>query len=254
MPEPAPEKEQASVAPRPAWYSARRGPGRDWISVLHVPYTAWHLGYVLIGAGLAAHVSIERLGATLVAFFLAVGVAAHGLDEVAGRPLGTTIPAPALVGVSVASLAGAVAIGIVGIGRVGWGLAWFIGVGVVLVVGYNLELAGGRMHNDTVFALSWGSFPLLTAYYAQTGTVRLSAVVGAGFAFALSRAQRVLSTEARDIRRRVIDLSGERVYRDGTRRAISPASVLQPIEAGLLALSWSTAALGTALILARTGH
>ena len=45
----------------------------------------------------------------------------------------------------------------------------FIAVGVVLVVGYNLEIWHGRLHNGTVFALGWGSFPLLTAYYAQAG-------------------------------------------------------------------------------------
>ena len=62
------------------------------------PYTAWHLSYVVIGASLAPHVYPTRLWATLAAFFLAVGVAAHALDELHGRPLGTAIPSLGALG------------------------------------------------------------------------------------------------------------------------------------------------------------
>ena len=237
---------------RAAWYAPAPGSWRDWVSLLHPPYTAWHLGYVLIGAGLAPRLSVGRLVATLVAFGLAVGVGAHALDELRGRPLGTSIPAPVLISVSAAAITGSVALGGLGIARVGWGLAVFVAAGVVLVVGYNLEL--WRFHNDVIFALAWGSFPLLTAYFAQTGTLRLSAFAGAAFAFGLSKAQRTLSTEARDMRRRVAEVSGEKRYLDGSNRALSLGSLLAPFEACLLALSWSTCALGVAMVLARTGH
>jgi hypothetical protein len=240
-------------AERPAWYAASPGGWRDWLTVLHLPYTSWHLSYVLVGAGLAPVLSVERLLGTLLAFALAVGVAAHALDELRGRPLRTSIPSPVLATAAAVSLAGAVAIGVVGISRVGDGLAAFIAVGVLLVVGYNLELFGGRLHNDAVFALAWGSFPLLTAYYAQTGTVRLSAVAGAVFAFWLSRAQRLLSTDARHLRRRVRSVDGERVDLDGARHALTREAILRPLEGALVALSWSVAALGIALVLSRTG-
>jgi hypothetical protein len=239
---------------RPAWYAASPGRWRDWVTILHPPYTAWHLAYVLIGAGLATHVNAERLVATLLAFALAVGVAAHALDELRGRPLGTSVPSSALTSVAAASLVAAAVLGAIGITQVGWGLAPFIAVGVVLVVGYNLELWGGRLHNDVVFAAGWGAFPLLTSYYAQTGRLSLSAVCGAGFAYGLSQAQRTLSTDARDIRRKVMTVAGERVYRDGSRRSIDRASLLRPLEKALITLSWSTCALGVALILARAGH
>src|SRR5260370_1141248 len=111
---------------RPAWYAAPRGGWRDWVAILHPPYTALHLAYVLIGAGLAPHIDIERLLATLIAFGLAVGIAAHALDELRGRPLGTAIPARSLVAAAAGSLAGSVALGAVGVSRVGWGLAGFI--------------------------------------------------------------------------------------------------------------------------------
>ena len=153
---------------RAAWYAA--GPGRrwrDWLTLLHPPYTAWHLSYVLIGASIAPRFHLERLVATLIAFGLAVGVGAHGLDELRGRPLGTEISTPVLATVSGVAIAAAVTLGAVGIEQVGWGLAVFIVVGIVLVVGYNLEIWGGRLHTNTVFALGWGAFPLVTAYYAS---------------------------------------------------------------------------------------
>jgi hypothetical protein len=244
----------APAAPRPAWYAVAPGKWRDWLTILHPPYTAWHLSYVLIGAAMAPRFHLERLAATLIAFGLAVGIGAHGLDELRGRPLNTTVSSGVLATVSAVSITGAVVIGAFGIAQVGWGLAVFIAVGVVLVVAYNMELWNGRLHNDTTFALAWGSFPLLTAYYAQASSLRPAAVAGAAFAYGLSRAQRALSTEARDIRRRVVSVEGERAYVDGSRRRLSRESLLQPLERGLVALSWSTCLLGLGLVLARTGH
>ena len=241
-------------ATRPAWYAPASGRWGDWIRVLHLPYTAWHLSYVLIGAGLAYHLSVSRLVATLIAFGLAVGVAAHGLDELRGRPLGTAISAPVLAGVSGLALVGAVVLGVIGIGRVGWGLAGFIVVGAFLVVAYNLELLGGRLHNDATFAVAWGAFPVLTAYYAQVSTLRPAAFAGAVFAYGLSTAQRHLSTEARGLRRRVVSVEGETVDRDGSRSPITKQTLLAPIERALVALSWTVCALGVAVVLARAGH
>ena len=238
----------------PAWYAASPGGWRDWIGVLHLPYTAWNLSYVLVGAGLASQLSVTRLVATLIAFGLAVGVAAHCLDELRGRPLGTSIPAPHLAAASAASLLGATAIGAIGITRVGWGLLGFVAVGVAIVVAYNLELWSGRLHNDATFSLAWGAFPVLTAYYAQVSTLRPAVAVAALYAYGLSRAQRLLSVEARDVRRRVRSIEGEKRYLDGRVVPLSRQSMLRPVEQGLVALSWSTCALGVALVLAKTGH
>ena len=236
---------------RPAWYATSAGGRwREWWTVLHPPYTAWHLSYVLLGAGLAPHLDGERLTATLLAFGLAVGVAAHALDELRGRPLRTSIPSPVLATAAIVSLAVAAGLGLAGIDRVGWALALFVGAGVGLVVLYNLELWGGRFHHDAVFAAAWGAFPVLTAYYAQTGTVRPTAVLAAAFAYGLSHTQRVLSTEARHLRRRVVEVEGRCTLGDGTSVALSRASLLRPLERALRALSWSSVALGLALVAA----
>jgi hypothetical protein len=238
----------------PAFYAAR-GAGRrrwvDWWVVLHPPYTLWHLSYVAIGACVAPRFDGGRLAATMVAFGLAVGVSAHALDELHGRPLRTAIPSGVLVAAAVASLAGAVAIGIVGIARVGAGLAVFIVVGVVLTVGYNLELLGGRLHNDVVFAAAWGAFPALTAYYAQAETLRVPAVAAAAGAYALSAAQRSLSTPARLLRRNVASVNGTITYLDRRHAPLSTATLLAPLEAALKAIAFGLVALAVALTVFR---
>lgn len=236
---------------RPSFYAARSGGWHDWWTLLHPPYTAWHLSYVVFGACLATHVSASHLVATLLAFFLAVGIAAHALDELHGRPLGTQISRSTLVTLTVLSLAGAVALGAVGVWKVGWALVPFIAIGPVLVVGYNMELFGGRIHTDVWFAAAWGSFPVLVAYVAQTGNLSVAAVVAAAAAFFVSAAQRHLSTPARLIRRRSATVEGSMSLRDGSTLSIDKRSLLLPLERALLSLSWGMVFLATALAIAR---
>jgi hypothetical protein len=236
---------------RPAFYASRAGGWSDWWTLLHPPYTAWHLSYVVIGACLAPRVDVSRMIATLIAFFAAVGIAAHALDELHGHPLRTHIRDSALVAATTIGLVVAVALGIVGISRVGTVLIPFIVVGPALVLAYNLELFGGRFHTDITFAAAWGAFPLLTAYVAQTGDVGVAALLGAAAAFALSYAQRSLSTPARLIRRRVHRVAGSLTLEDGTMQSLDPETLLAPLERALRALSWATIALAAAFATAR---
>lgn len=245
--------EEPGVEPRPAFYAARPGGWRDWWTLLHPPYTAWHLAYVVIGASLAPHILLSRLVATLGAFLCAVGFAAHALDELHGRPLGTRIPARALVALTVVGLAGAIALGIFGLSRVGWPLIPFMVLGPLLVVAYNWELFGGVIHTDVGFALTWGSFPVLVAYVAQTGRLALGAVLAAAAAGALSMAQRRLSTPARLIRRRVSAVSGQLTVRDGESLPLDQATLLAPLEKALHAMSWGIVLVAASLAVTRLG-
>ena len=238
---------------RPAFYAARTGGWRDWWTLLHPPYTAWHLSYVVIGAALAPRVQLTPLLATLAAFFLAVGLAAHALDELNGRPLRTRIGSGVLVAVTVAGLAGALALGIIGVTRVGWPLIPFLVVGPFLVIAYNAELFGGLVHTDAGFAAAWGAFPLLTAYVAQTGTLSGGSVLAAAAAFGLSAAQRSLSTPARTLRRKTALVTGRVTLADGTVIPIDGDLLLRPLERALRAMSWSLVALAAALAIVRLG-
>jgi hypothetical protein len=236
---------------RPAFYAARPGGWRDWWTILHPPYTAWHLSYVVIGASLASHTDGGRLVATLLAFFFAVGVAAHALDELHGRPLRTTIPSAWLVGLGVGGLAIACALGFVGVATVGPGLLPFIAIGPLLVLGYNLELFGGVIHTDLGFAAAWGAFPVLVGYYVQAGRIDLSAVLAAAAALGFSLAQRSLSTPARALRRRVADVSGSITMHDGSVQELDVHPLLEPLERALSTLSWATVVLALALAVNR---
>lgn len=239
----------------PAFYGGapgeRRGALADWWVLLHPPYTLWHLSYVAIGASIAPRFDGGRFAATLLAFLLAVGIGAHALDELKGRPLRTQIRTGALVAAAVVSVGLAVVIGAIGVGRVGLGLGVFIVVGVVLNCGYNLELFGGRLHNDVTFAAAWGAFPVVTAYWAQAETLRLPVVPAAAAAYFLSAAQRSLSTQARSLRRRVAVVHGTATFHDGQQQALTRASLLAPIEAALKAMSVGVVACGLALVLYR---
>jgi hypothetical protein len=237
--------------PRPAYYAARRGGWRDWWTLLHPPYTAWHLAYAVIGAALAPRVILTNLIATVLAFFLATGLAAHALDELRGRPLRTAIPAPVLVAVVVVGLLGALVLGVYGVIRVGWTLIPYMVAGPVLVIGYNAELFGGLMHTDAGFALGWGAFPLLTAYTAQTGTLAVAPVLAAAGAFALSAAQRRLSTPARNLRRRAQRVEGRITFADGRTEPVTAEGLLEPLERALRAASWAIILFAAALAVAR---
>lgn len=236
---------------RPAFYAARTGGWRDWWTVLHPPYTAWHLSYVVLGACLAPRTDGIRLLATVLAFFFAVGIAAHTLDELHGHPLRTRISDQVLWVAAAGGLAAAVALGLAGIPQVGPGLVAFIVVGPLLVVGYNLELLGGRLHSDAGFAAAWGAFPALTGYFAQAERVDAVALLAGGAAFGLSWAQRSLSTPARMLRRKVAAVEGSLTMADGTVRPLDDRVLLAPLEQALRALSWSMVALAGALALAR---
>ncbi len=250
-PHDVPTGDVAAPGNRAAFYAARPGGWRDWWTLLHPPYTAWHLSYVVIGACLAPHVSVSRLIGTLLAFLCAVGFAAHALDELHGRPLGTQIPTAALVAVTALGLAGAVALGVVGLSRVGWVLLPFMVLGPLLVLAYNMELFGGFIHTDLGFALAWGSFPVLVAYVAQTGRLAVAPVLAALGACALSAAQRRLSTPARLLRRRVSAVEGVVTMRDGGVIRMDEQRLLAPLEGALRAMSWAVALLAAGVAVAR---
>jgi hypothetical protein len=248
---PAPPDQRLGPGRRPSFYALRPGGWRDYVSLLHPPYTVWHLAYVAMGAAVAPVFDGARLGLTIGAFFLAVGVTAHAFDELAGRPLGTRIPDAVLRALGYTALAGAIALGVIGALQVTWWIAAFIVFGGFVVVAYNLELFGGRFHSDLWFAVSWGAFPALTAGYAQDGrlTVAIGAVAVA--CLFLSLAQRRLSTPVRQLRRRTAAVEGRVVLRDGRSVPIDDRTLRAAPEAALRALWPAMALLAGGMVAAR---
>jgi hypothetical protein len=236
---------------RPAFYALGRGLPGDLLALLHPPYTAWHLSYVAIGAAIAPHLYVNRLLWSLAAFGLAVGIAAHALDELHDRPLRTHLSDRALVALAAVGLLGALAIGVAGFVTVTPWLAPFVVAGALFLPAYNLELLSGRLHSDLWFAVGWGAFPALTAYFVQAERITAAGVLVAGGCLVLSVAQRRLSTPARELRRRTRAVAGTRTRADGTIEPLTRAGLLSPFDGALSALSLAIVLLACALVLAR---
>ncbi|HEX6461091.1 MAG TPA: hypothetical protein VF032_19400 [Thermoleophilaceae bacterium] len=205
--------------------------------MLHPPYTAWHLSYVALGAAAAPVLHADRLAAALGAFFLGVGICAHALDELHGRPLRTRLSEGSLIALAVVSLIGAVAIGVIGVITVSPSLAVFVAAGAFIVVAYNVELFGGRFHSDLWFALAWGAFPAITSYWANALTLRFPGVAVTGACFALSLAQRRLSTPVRELRRRTLHVRGVQTLTDGRELELDAERLAAPLDGALRALA-----------------
>jgi hypothetical protein len=243
----------------PSFYARRGGPLADWWTLLHPPYTLWHLSYVVLGAAVAPSRDWVALALSVLAFFLAVGLAAHAFDELHDRPLSTGIGTTTLSVVATTALTAAIALGLVGVlahGPRNWPLAVAIPLGAILVVGYNLELFGGRLHTDLTFALGWGGFPILVGFLAQFPTwtwPRLMAILAATLGgVGTAHAQRRLSTPARQLRRRTLEVTGSATATDGEVSPIDRDTLLAPLEGALLALSWAVPMIALAALLAGT--
>lgn len=232
----------------PAFYAARTGGWRDYWTLLHPPYTVWHLSYVLLGAALSPAPDPRIVLGALVCFGLGTGVAAHAFDELRGRPLRTTIPAPVLVGLGSVALVIAVVLGTFAATVLGPLFLLFVALGAALVVLYAFEAP--FVHSDLGFGLAWGAFPLVTAAVA-TGAPPLATILGGLAAALLSLAQRRLSSRARSIRRRAVSVAGEVTYSDGSRESIDAHSLIAAPEAALSLLWLAVLAVALAVLASR---
>jgi hypothetical protein len=238
---------------RPAFYALRPGGWRDLVTLLHPPYTAWHLSYVVLGAAAAPTVHPDRVVAAVAAFGLAVGVGAHALDELQGHPLRTGLSDRVLIVLAIGGLAGAVGIGIAGVLTVSATLIPFVAAGAFIALAYNLELAGGRFHSDAWFAVAWGGFPAFTSYWANALTLRAPGVLVTAGCIALSVAQRRLSTPVRELRRRTVSVTGEQRLSDGRTIELTPRRLAAPLDDALAALSAAVVLLAATALLVRLG-
>jgi hypothetical protein len=236
---------------RPAFYALRSGGWRDLVTLLHPPYTAWHLSYVALGAAAAPTLYADRLGAALAAFFLAVGVSAHALDELHGHPLNTRLKRRSLIALAVVGLVGALAIGVIGTVVVSPLLVPLVVAGALFVPAYNLEMVGGRFHSDEWFAIAWGGFPAFTGYFVNALTIRPAGILVTAACCLLSAAQRRLSTPARVLRRRTAEVVGEQRLTDGRALELTRARLSAPLEGALSALWLALALLAVGLVVVR---
>lgn len=230
---------------RRAYYARPGGRVADLVTLLHLPYTLWHLSYVVIGAALAPQVDLLVLAGTIAAFALGLGVGAHALDEVLDRPLGTGLSDRSLWLLGWGGLAAGGAFAV----AAAWvispvALAWG-GIGVLLAAAYSLEWSPW-LHSTVGFGLAWAAFPVLVGYWAQTETISIGALGVAAAATVFGMAQRSLSTPARQVRRDVA-AAGASI---GTEQW-DEADLLATWERPLRLLVWAHALLAAGLLAVR---
>ena len=224
---------------------------KEYLNLLHAPYTTWHLSYVLMGAAVAPTLHLDRLLGTLLAFFLGVGICSHALDELNGRPLGTRIPTSILGLLAAVSLAGAIGLGVIAAIAFTLWLLPFVVFGMFIALAYNLGLWRGRFHSDLWFAFAWGAFPVLTSYWVNAGSLGVSAMLVAGGCFGLSYAQRTLSTQARTIRRKAVRVVGSIEMADGQVVELDREYMIVVSERALQILSLTVVVLALGLLTSR---
>lgn len=241
------------TALKPSWYSSKgEDVLSDFVNLLHPPYTLWHLSYVIIGIAMSPVIFLDRSVAVLLAFFLGLGVGAHALDETMGNPLRTRLSKNALYMVGFTSLACAIVIGVYYTLNVSVMILPFVLVESFFAVAYNLEMFQKRFHTDIVFALSWGSIPFLTAFFVNSLSITIPALLMALGIGLLTYVQRTLSTQARLFRRKMepvesLNLAG------GDSVPINSEELISPAEKSLKALTIMIFVVSLALILARLG-
>jgi len=231
---PAAQNEQPAADRTAEWFVPKFGPlkFRVFVGLLFLPYTGMVLAYTVIGGMLAPHLHWDRVGALLLIYFLALGIAAHALDALGSRkvkPWGAYFSSRELLALAVSALVGAYAIGtyyMVLFAPWLWPIA--IAEGFFVLV-YNLEWFAGRFHTDRWFAFSWGALPVIAGYVLQTNDLALSAVVAAGAAAMFSLVEIKASRRYKELRRSADDAG----------RAIQSVleSILKCISAGVLLLA-----------------
>ncbi len=240
-----------SAEVKPAFYAMSAGGWRDYVTLLHPPYTIWHLSYVVLGAAATPSVHLDRVAGVALAFFLAVGLGAHALDEIQGRPLRTRISSGSLLGIAIVSLIGALTLGVVAAFSIRLWVIPIILFGEIAVVAYNLELFRGRFHTDIWFGITWGAFPALTGYWVNAEGLDFAVLPLCFACLMLSLAQRTLSKQVRVLRRQAEKADGRIEFREGRVEKITIPYLLAVPEKALQLMSYSIALLALGWLFVR---
>jgi hypothetical protein len=131
-----------------------------------------------IWGSLSVEFSLERLTSIGLLYFLAIGVSAHCLDALGSKkkPWGE-LPKTKLWAVAIISLILACSIGLYFAFLDSW---WLIPIGIIEVfflLAYNLELFGGKFHNNSSFVISWGILPVFAGATIQSNTISVETVL-----------------------------------------------------------------------------
>lgn len=164
------------------WFVPKFGSKKFRISIgiLFLPYTSIVTCFAALGA-ISGPLQLERIAAICVIYVLALGIGAHLLDAVGGK----TKPWGNLPNRKVWSIAlGAIGIAFsIGIYFALLDSFWLIPIGIIegfFLFAYNLELFGGRFHNNASTIFSWGILPVFAGSVIQTNSIDIETIFIAG--------------------------------------------------------------------------
>ena len=146
---------------------------RVGVGILFLPYTGMVVAFAVWGS-LVVDFTWERLIAICLLYFFALGISAHCLDAIGSKtkPWGF-LSKKRLWFVSLLSLGGAFVIGLY---YAFLDSPLLIPIGIAetfFLLAYNLELFGGKLHNNASFVFSWGILPVLAGTAIQTNSITI---------------------------------------------------------------------------------
>jgi hypothetical protein len=186
------------------WFVPKFGSRKFRISVgiLFLPYTSIVTCFAAWGS-LSGQFEVERTIAICVIYFLAVGISAHFLDAVGGKtkPWGN-LPRRRIAAIAILTLGIVLSIGIY-YAFLDSPLLFPIGIAeAFFLFAYNLELFGGKFHNNLSTLLSWAILPVFAGSAIQTNSISLEAIVLAGIAAVITY---ILITTSRKYKNLIIE-------------------------------------------------
>jgi hypothetical protein len=161
------------------WFVPKIGPRnfRVGIGMLFLPYTSIVTCFVVWGS-ISGTFALDRLVAICIMYFLAVGVSAHCFDAVCGKtkPWGA-LPKKKILIIGIFSLGIVFATGTY---YAFLDSPLLIPIGIVegfFLFAYNMELFGGRFHNNLSTVISWGILPVFAGSAIQTNSISVETLL-----------------------------------------------------------------------------
>ncbi|MCH8324267.1 MAG: hypothetical protein IH813_04110 [Thaumarchaeota archaeon] len=191
------------------WFVPKFGSRNFRISVgiLFLPYTCIVTSFAAWGS-LSGSFELDRLAAICIVYFLSVGVAAHCLDAVGGKtkPWGN-LPKRKLWIVSLIALGIAFTLGLY-YAFLDSPLLFPIGIaGGFFLFAYNLELFGGKFHNNISTIISWGVLPVFAGSAIQTNSISIEALILAAVSALVTYVLIINSRRYKELKRSFGDVS-----------------------------------------------
>lgn len=199
------------------WYSKVGSKKAELWTILHFPYTAMCLSFLIIGFGIHKPIDVTALILISIAYLLGLGIAAHSLDQLKG--MGTSyikfLSQKELLTLGIVSLIITTGIGIWFITAYNaWLFLLLVPIQTFFAISYPIaKLFNGFFHTDFWFAVGFGFMPVVIGYYSNTLTLAWIVIPFGVVCFLIALIEITLSRYVRDRRKEAYLGSSERIIK-----------------------------------------